>query len=245
MTKKKAIGVIPARYDSSRLPGKPLILINGKPLIQRVYEKTLKSKLLDQVLVATDSPRIKTVMENLGGESKLTSKKHRTGSDRVAEAVKNIPCDIVLNIQCDEPFLNPKMTDDLVRLMRKEKDLKMATLAFKINDPELIYDPNIVKVVLDQNDFALYFSRMPVPFQKKDIKSAKKSNFYEHIGIYAFKKSFLLKFAQLPQSPLEIAERLEQLRALEYGFRIKVLISKYNSRSINSYSDLKRMKVRG
>ena len=245
MTKKKAIGVIPARYDSSRLPGKPLILINGKPLIQRVYEKALKSKLLDQVLVATDSPKIKTIMENLGGDIKLTSKKHRTGSDRVAEAVKKIPCDIVLNIQCDEPFLNPKMTDDLIRLMRKEKDLKMATLAFKINDPELIYDPNIVKVVLDQNNFALYFSRMPVPFQKTDKKSTKKSHFYEHIGIYAFRKSFLLKFAQLPQSPLEIAERLEQLRALEYGFRIKVLISKYNSRSINSYSDLKRMKVRG
>jgi 3-deoxy-manno-octulosonate cytidylyltransferase (CMP-KDO synthetase) len=245
MTKKKAIGVIPARYDSSRLPGKPLILINGKPLIQRVYEKALKSKLLDEVLVATDSPKVKVIMENLGGQVRLTSKKHRTGTDRVAQAVKNIPCEIVLNIQCDEPFLNPGMVDDLIRLMKKEKDLKMATLAYKINDPELIYDPNIVKVVLDKKNFALYFSRMPIPFQKKANKSSKKSYFYEHIGIYAFKKSFLLKFAQFPQSPLELREKLEQLRALENGFKIKVLVSKYNSGAINSYSDLKRMKVRG
>ncbi len=245
MTKKKAIGVIPARYDSSRLPGKPLILINGKPLIQRVYEKALKSKLLDEVLVATDSPKVKDIMENLGGEVRLTLKNHRTGTDRVAEAVKNIPCDIILNIQCDEPFLNPGMVDDLIRLMKKEKDLKMATLAFKIKEPELIYDPNIVKVVLDQNDFALYFSRMPIPFHRMDVRPSKNSYYYEHIGIYAFRKGFLMKFAQLPQSPLEIQEKLEQLRALENGYRIKVLISKYNSRAINSYSDLKRMKVRG
>jgi len=245
MKKKKAIGVIPARYNSSRLPGKPLISIKGKPLIQRVYEKALKSKLLDKVLVATDDQRIKDLMENLRGEVKLTSKNHPTGSDRVAEAVKDIPCDIVLNIQCDEPFLDPRMVDDLIRLMRREKELKMATLAFEISDPELIYDPNIVKVVLDQSNFALYFSRMPVPFHKSDGHSHKKPLFYEHIGVYAFRKSFLLRFAQLARSPLETAERLEQLRALENGFKIKVLVTKYNSRAINSYSDLKRMKARG
>ena len=244
MRKKKAIGVIPARYDSSRLPGKPLISIKGKPLIQRVYEKVLKSKLLNGVLVATDDQRVKDLMEKLNGEVKLTSKNHRTGSDRVAEAVKGIPCDIVLNIQCDEPFLDPRMVDDLIRLMKKEKDLKMATLAYRVKDPELIYDPNIVKVVLDRRNFALYFSRMPVPFHRSDGKSPSKSSFYEHIGVYAFRKSFLLKFAQLPRSPLEMSERLEQLRVLENGYRIKVLMTKYNSRAINSYSDLKRMKAR-
>lgn len=245
MRKNKAIGVIPARYDSSRLPGKPLISIRGKPLIQRVYQKVSKSKLLDSVLVATDDQRVKELMGNLGGEVKLTSRNHRTGSDRVAEAIRGIACDIVLNIQCDEPFLDPRMVDDLIRLMKKEKDLKMATLAYKIKDPELIYDPNIVKVVLDRRNFALYFSRMPVPFQRSDGKSPSKSSFYEHIGVYGFRKSFLLKFAQLPRSPLEMTERLEQLRVLENGYKIKVLVTKYNSRAINSYSDLKRMKVRG
>jgi 3-deoxy-manno-octulosonate cytidylyltransferase (CMP-KDO synthetase) len=243
MRERKAIAVIPARYNSSRLPGKPLISIKGKPLIQRVYEKALKSKLLDRVLVATDNQKVKDLMENLGGEVKLTSKNHPTGTDRAAEAVRNIPCEVVLNIQCDEPFLDPRMVDDLIRLMKKEKELKMATLAYKMKDPQLIYDPNIVKVILDQKDFALYFSRMPVPFHRKDGKS-KKSCFYEHIGVYAFRKSFLLRFAQLPQSPLEIAEKLEQLRALENGYKIKVLVTRYNSRAINSYSDLKRMKVR-
>jgi 3-deoxy-manno-octulosonate cytidylyltransferase (CMP-KDO synthetase) len=234
MRKRKAIAVIPARYNSSRLPGKPLISIKGKPLIQRVYEKALKSKLLDGVLVATDNQKVRDLMESLGGEVKLTSKNHPTGTDRVAEAVKDIPCDIVLNIQCDEPFLDPRMVDDLVRLMRNKKDLKMATLAYRIKDPQLIYDPNIVKVVLDQEDFALYFSRMPVPFHRTDGKSANKLFFYEHIGIYAFRKSFLLRFAQLPQGPLEITEKLEQLRALENGYKIKVLVTKYNSRAINS-----------
>lgn len=245
MSKRKAIAVIPARYKSSRLPGKPLISIKGKPLVQRVYQKASKSKLVDKVLVATDSRKIKDLMEDLGAEVKLTSKNHRTGSDRVAEAVRNIPCDIVLNIQCDEPFLNPKMVDDLIRLMRHQKDLKMATLAYRTKDPELIYDPNIVKVVLDQKDFALYFSRMPVPFHRSAGKSSRRSDFYEHIGIYAFRKSFLMRFARLPQSPLETEERLEQLRALENGCKIKVLVTRYNSRAINSYSDLKRMKVRG
>jgi 3-deoxy-manno-octulosonate cytidylyltransferase (CMP-KDO synthetase) len=245
MKKRKAIAIIPARYNSSRLPGKPLISIKGKPLIQRVYEKALKSKLLDKVLVATDNQKVKDLMENLGAEVKLTSKNHPTGSDRVAEAVRGITCDIVLNIQCDEPFLDPRMVDDLIRLMQNQKELKMATLAYKIKDPWLIYDPNIVKVVLDKKDFALYFSRMPVPFHRTDGKSSKISVFYEHIGIYAFRKSFLLRFAQLPQSPLEMAERLEQLRALENGYRIKILLTRYNSRAINSYSDLKRMKARG
>ena len=184
-------------------------------------------------------------MENLGAEVRLTSKNQPTGTDRVAEAVKGVACDIVLNIQCDEPFLDPRMADDLIRLMKKEKDLKMATLAYKIKDPELIYDPNIVKVVLDKRNFALYFSRMPVPFQRSDGKSPSKSSFYEHIGVYAFRKSFLLRFARLPQGPLELAEKLEQLRALENGYKIKVLVTKYNSRAINSYSDLKRMKARG
>jgi len=244
MTKRKAIAIIPARYNSSRLPGKPLISIKGKPLIQRVYEKASKSRLLDRVLIATDSQEVKDLMENLGAEVKLTSRRHRTGSDRVAEAVRNIPCDIVLNIQCDEPFLDPRMVDDLIRLMKKEKDLKMATLAYKINAPELVYDPNIVKVVLDKRSFALYFSRMPVPFHRSDGKLLPTSPYYEHIGIYAFRKSFLLRFGRLAQSPLEKAEKLEQLRALENGYRIKVLLSKYNSRAINSYSDLKRMKAR-
>lgn len=244
MTKRKAIAIIPARYNSSRLPGKPLISIKGKPLIQRVYEKASKSTLLDQVLVATDSQEVKNLMENLGAEVKLTSKSHPTGTDRVAEAARGISCDVILNIQCDEPFLDPRMVDDLIRLMEKEKELKMATLAYKIKAPELVYDPNIVKVVLDRKGFALYFSRMPVPFHRADDKPLGTSPYYEHIGIYAFRKNFLLRFARLAQSPLEKAEKLEQLRALENGYKIRVLVTRYNSRAVNSYSDLKRMKAR-
>jgi len=245
MKKDLVLGVIPVRYNSSRLPGKPFIPIQGKPLIQRVYERASQSKLLDKLLVATDDQRIKKMVKDFEGEVVLTSQKPKTGTDRVAEAVKGSNYNIVLNIQGDEPFLNPKMLDQLIGFMQKNKDVQMGTLAKKVKDKDFFENPDRVKVVRDKKGDAIYFSRFPIPFQRKDNKSGKgKIEHYEHIGIYAFRKGFLSKYAQLKQTPLEKSESLEQLRALENGYKIKVLLTKYGSKSINSYLDLKGLKKR-
>ncbi|MDP3024796.1 MAG: 3-deoxy-manno-octulosonate cytidylyltransferase [candidate division Zixibacteria bacterium] len=238
MKKDLVLGVIPARYNSSRLQGKPLLPIKGKPLIQRVYESASRSKLLNQVIVATDDQRIKKSVEDFGGQVVITSSKPKTGSDRVAEAVKGLNHDLVLNIQCDEAFMNPRMLDQLINFMQKNKDVQMGTLAKKVNDPDFFKNPDRVKVVLDKDGYAIYFSRFPIPFQRGNGK--KGINYYEHIGVYAFRKGFLSKYAKLKQTPLEKAESLEQLRALENGYKIKVVLTNYNSKSINNYSDFKK-----
>ena len=233
------MGVIPARYNSSRLPGKPLLLLQGKPMIQRVYESASKSKFIDRVLVATDDQRIKKSVDDFGGKAILTSSKPRTGSDRVAEAVKGLDYDLVINIQCDEAFMNPKMLDQLIGFMQKNKDVQMGTLARKVYDRDFFTNPGRVKVVLDKNGNAIYFSRFPIPYQKGNGK--KGINYYEHIGVYAFRKGFLSKYAKLKQTPLEKAESLEQLRAVENGYEIKVVLTNYDSKTINSHSDLKKI----
>jgi 3-deoxy-manno-octulosonate cytidylyltransferase (CMP-KDO synthetase) len=240
MKKNLVLGVIPVRYNSSRLPGKPLIPLRGKPLIRRVYERASKSKLLDSLLVATDDQRIKDKVKDFGGVVVLTSPKPRTGSDRVAEAVKNLKCDLILNIQGDEPFLKPQMLDQLISFMQKNKDVQMGTLARRVKDKDFFENPDRVKVVLDKNGNAIYFSRFPIPFQRRK----EKIDYFEHIGIYAFRKKFLSKYSQMKQTPLEKSESLEQLRALENGYKIKVLLTKYGSKSINSYVDLKGLKKR-
>jgi len=238
--KDLVLGVIPVRYNSSRLPGKPLIPLRGKPLIQRVYERASKSKFLNRLMVATDDQRIKDKVKDFGGEVVLTSQKPRTGSDRVAEAVRNLNYDLVLNIQGDEPFLKPEMLDQLINFMQKNKNVQMGTLAKKVKDKDFFKNPDRVKVVMDKNGNAIYFSRFSIPFQRKK----EKINYYEHIGVYAFRKKFLSKYSQLKQTPLEKSESLEQLRVLENGYRIKVLLTKYGSKSINSYVDLKGLKKR-
>jgi len=233
------LGVIPARYNSSRLPGKPLLSIKGKPLIQRVYESASRSRLLNQVIVATDDQGIRKSVDDFGGEVVLTSSKPKTGSDRVAEAVKGLNFDIILNIQCDEAFMNPRMLDQLINFMQKNKDVQMGTLAKKVNDPDFFKNPDRVKVVLDKDGNAIYFSRFLIPFQRGN--GGKGINYYEHIGVYAFRKGFLSNYAKLKQTPLEKAESLEQLRVLENGYKIKVVLTNYNSKSINNYSDLKKV----
>lgn len=238
--KDLVLGVIPVRYNSSRLPGKPLIPLRGKPLIQRVYERASKSKFLNRLMVATDDQRIKDKVKDFGGEVVLTSQKPRTGSDRVAEAVRNLNYDLILNIQGDEPFLKPQMLDQLINFMQKNKNVQMGTLAKKVKDKDFFKNPDRVKVVMDKNGNAIYFSRFSIPFQRKK----EKINYYEHIGVYAFRKKFLSKYSQLKQTPLEKSESLEQLRVLENGYRIKVLLTKYGSKSINSYVDLKGLKKR-
>ena len=236
MRKQKVTGVIPARYESKRLPGKPLVLVNGKPLIQRVFERAKKSKSLDELMVVTDDQRIFDLVKNFGGKVKLSSKSHPTGTDRVAEAVYDLDSDIVVNIQCDEPFLNPKMIDDLVLPLKRDKEINMTTLAKRMNNNQNIENPNLVKVILDREDFAIYFSRFPIPYSNDNY-----ARHYEHIGIYAFRKSFLMKLTSLPQTPLEKSERLEQLRVLEHGYKIKVVLTRHRAFSINTLEDLKQI----
>jgi 3-deoxy-manno-octulosonate cytidylyltransferase (CMP-KDO synthetase) len=252
MAKRKIIGIIPARYSSKRLPGKPLIPIGGKPLVQRVYEGAKGSSFLDRVIVATDSTRISDEVYRFGGEAYLSLRRHPTGTDRVAEVVRNLSCDWVVNIQCDQPFLNPKMIDDLVTSMVKGRNLLMGTLARKMEDTKKLKNPNVVKVVLDQKGFALYFSRYPIPYVRDmhytthsrslNKINPKRTPYYEHIGIYAFGKDFLLKFASWKQTPLEKYEKLEQLRALENGHKIQVCVTRYHSFSIDEAADLKKLK---
>lgn len=252
MAKRKIIGIIPARYGSKRLPGKPLIQIDGRPLVQRVYEGAKGSSFLDRVIVATDSARVSDVVYGFGGEAFLSLRRHATGTDRVAEVVRNLNCDLVLNIQCDQPFLNPKMIDDLVASMCKGKNLFMGTLARRIEDTKKLRNSNVVKVVLDQKDFALYFSRFPIPYIRGMRHTAhgrgfnqidlKRSPYYEHIGTYAFRKDFLLKFASWKQTPLERYEKLEQLRALENGYKIKVCVTKHESLTVDAPADLIKLK---
>jgi 3-deoxy-manno-octulosonate cytidylyltransferase (CMP-KDO synthetase) len=210
-----AVGIIPARYGSSRFPGKPLALILGKPMIQWVYEGARASKRLSRVIIATDDARIFEVGLSFGAEVAMTSPDHASGTDRAAEVAANLKASVIVNIQGDEPLLDGAMLDGLVAAF-DDASLPMASVMAKVSDVGLIDDPNIVKVVVDREGYALCFSRSPLPRGANDF-------FYQHIGIYGYRKEFLLGFKALPASRLERIERLEQLRALEYGVRIKMI----------------------
>lgn len=235
--KYKIIGVIPARYGSTRFPGKPLVLISGKPMIQHVYERVLKSKLLNYVIVATEDKRIYDVVKGFGGNVVMTSKHHKSGTDRIGEVVKKVKCDIVVNIQGDEPFIDPRNIDKAIEPLIKDKTVNVSTLCCKISDKSEITDSNVVKVIFDKNNFALYFSRLPVSY----LKNGRKTNYYKHIGLYVFRKRFLLKFIKTKQSRLEKKEKLEQLRIFEMGKKIKVVITKKDSIAIDTKKDLEKL----
>ena len=238
-------GIIPARYSSTRLPGKPLLLIHDKPMIQRVYEQSLKSKLIDRVIVATDDKRIFNCVKDFGGEVMMTSSKHQSGTDRICEVAKKIKCDIVVNIQGDEPFIDPGNIDKAIKPLLEDKRLNVSTLAFKIIKGKELLDENKVKVVLDKNNFALYFSRNYIPFDMEHNPAkmwiVKDNKFYKHIGLYVYRKSFLLEFSKMKKSYLENMEKLEQLRILENGERIKVVITGKDSLSVDTIEDVKRL----
>ena len=231
----KVIGVIPARYGSKRLPGKPLALIDGKPMIQWVYEKASKSNALDRVIIATDDVRIMRTVWKFGGEAMLTSKKAKSGTDRVAEVTKKMTADVIVNIQGDEPLISPKTIDAVVAPFKKDKRLLMSTAAVPITGEEEAASPNNVKVVIDRYGNALYFSRSAIPFYR-NARGARR--YYLHSGIYAYRRSFLLRFAKLKQMPLEQDECLEQLRALEHGIRIRVVLVKHKSVGVDTREDL-------
>ena len=243
---KNIIGIIPARFDSTRLPGKPLIEIKGKTMIQRVYEQAMKSKYISKVIVATDDKRIYNEVKNFGGISAMTSKKHKSGTDRIAEAAKKEKCSIVVNIQGDEPFIDPANIDKAIKPLLNDKNLNVSTLSVRITDFDELYDTNNVKVVLDKFNYALYFSRLAIPFEDDIRKNLKKipikKNFYKHIGLYVYRKNFLLKLSKMKASYLEQSEKLEQLRVLENGEKIKVVLTKKDSFSIDTKEDLMKIK---
>lgn len=232
------IGVIPARYKSTRLPGKPLLEISGKPMIQCVYESAGRSKYLTEVIVATDDKRIYECVKNFGGKTVMTSAKHKSGTDRICEVIKNHKADIIVNIQGDEPFIDFKNIDKAIEPLLKDKTINISTLAIKIIDKKEISDPNKVKVVFDKNNYAIYFSRSVIPFDRDNCKP----DYFKHIGLYVYRKSYILKYINLKQTKLESAEKLEQLRILENGERIKVVVTKKDSFSIDTIEDYKKFK---
>lgn len=228
----KIIGVIPARYGSSRFPGKPLANILGRPMIEWVYRRAKRCRLLSDIIVATDDQRIKDVVEGFGGQALLTSEHHPTGTDRLTEVAKKMPADYYLNIQGDEPLVQNEMLELLINPLLKS-DVLMSTLGIAVQGEEAA-DPNIVKVVVDLNGYALYFSRAPIPFPY----SQKTSSFLYHMGFYGFQRDFLLDYPYLTKGPLELKENLEQLRALENGYRIKVAFSRYRTIGVDRPEDI-------
>ena len=231
------IAVIPARYDSSRLPGKALAEIGGVPMIVRVWRQTRRARSLERVIVATDDERIAHAVRAAGGEAEMTASTHQSGTDRIAEVAARIDAEIYLNVQGDQPFIAPEDLDALVAPMRAEPALAMATLATPITDREEWYNPNKVKVVCDARGDAIYFSRSPIPFARDGGVPAVARR---HIGVYGYRRDFLLRFAALEPGVLEQIEKLEQLRALERGYRIRVVASVAPSMEVDTPDDLMR-----
>lgn len=215
----RIIGIIPARWASTRLEGKALADIAGKPMIQHVYERARQATLIERLIVATDDERIACTVEAFGGEARMTRADHTCGTDRIAEVTADLDADIIVNIQGDEPLIDPTNIDAAITPLASDLTIHMGTLRTRVHSQEELDDPSVVKVVTDQHNLALYFSRYPIPF----IRDAGHHVIhYRHIGLYVYRRDFLLQFANLPPTPLEKAESLEQLRALEHGYRIIV-----------------------
>ena len=227
---QRVIGVIPARYGSTRLEGKVLAKINGKPLIQWVYEYAKQSTILDDLLVAVDDPRVQECVEGFGGNAVMTSLHHKSGTDRVAEVVEKIAADIVVNIQGDMPLIDPLMIDEGVQPLLDHSEISMSTLKMHIK-PENYADPSVVKVVVDEQGYGLYFSRSLIPYPRNEINLM----IYEHIGLYIYRRDFLLMISKLPQTYLEKVESLEQLRVLEKGYKIFVVESKCKNAAVRGF----------
>ncbi len=240
----KTLGIIPARYASTRFPGKPLVDILGKSMIQRVFEQVQKAKLMDKVIVATDDQRIFEHVVAFGGAVQMTKTDHLSGTDRCAEIAANLAeFDLVVNIQGDEPFIDPSQIDQLIQLLHDRQDFDVATLAKKIKEEEELFSPNVVKLIWTRTQQAIYFSRNPIPFVRNAAREAwlAQQDYYKHIGIYAFRRTELLTLAALAPSRLEQAESLEQLRWLENGYRIGIGITKLESIGIDTPEDLKKI----
>jgi len=238
----KIVCIIPSRYSSSRFPGKPLADLCGKPMIQHVYERVLKSSLVSAAAVATDDDRIYEAVRKFGGRAIMTAERHRSGTDRIAEAVNSLDLadeDIVVNVQGDQPIFEPDQIDEVTRPLREDPSLPMATLIYRIVRKEEITHPNVVKVVFDSDFNALYFSRSTIPYVRDKGNPVA---YYKHHGIYAYRRAFLRTFSTLEAGTLERLESLEQLRALEFGYRIKVVETLQDSVEVDAPDELARVR---
>ena len=240
--------LIPARFASTRFEGKALADIQGKPMVQHVYERAARAALVSEVIVATDDERIAAAVKAFGGRVEMTARTHETGTDRLAEVAARIDSDIIVNVQGDEPLIEPAMIDEAIRPLTLDSSIKMGTLKSRIKTLHDFLSPNVVKVITDKEGFALYFSRSPLPNFRDKWNDLKDDAFesgrllcYKHIGIYVYQREFLLQFAKMPPTYLEMAEKLEQLRALENGFRIKVEETKYESIGVDTPADLEKV----
>jgi len=230
--------VIPARLNSSRLPNKVLLKVQGKSIIEYVYRQVEKSQLVDKIIVATDSEIVLKDVNNFGGEAVLTSSKHQSGTDRVAEVAKKYNFKNIINVQGDEPNISPSLIDSLFFELENEKVYFVSAMSL-INSFDEVANPNVVKVICDNNNYAIYFSRSQIPFIRDNDFQV---DFFKHIGIYGFKKDFLIKYSKLPQTNLELSEKLEQLRAIENGYKIKMVKTDYNSFGIDTLEDFENFK---
>jgi 3-deoxy-manno-octulosonate cytidylyltransferase (CMP-KDO synthetase) len=249
-----ASAIIPARYASSRFPGKPLAQISGLPMIQHVYQAVSRSRLLDEVIVATDDERILEVVRGFGGKAVMTSPLHTTGSERVAEVARKLRSEVIVNVQGDEPLIRASILDKAIRPVQKDESIQMCTLMTRITEARNWLNPHIVKVVADREGNALYFSRSPIPFPRnlnvEKLLSAPAGRIealprplYKHIGVYVFRRKFLLQYSKMKPTPLEKLEKLEQLRVLENGFRIKVVAVDYEPVCVDTPQDLEKVRM--
>ena len=237
----QVVCIIPSRYESTRFPGKPLADLCGKPMIQHVYERVLRAKTVSFAAVATDDERIFAAVRAFGGRAVMTSPRHRSGTDRIAEAVESMGLqddDIVVNIQGDQPLFEPVQVDEVVGPLLADASIPMSTLIYRIVRDEEITHPNAVKTVFDHDHFALYFSRATIPFIRDP---GKRDDYFKHHGIYAYRRDFLRTFTALPEGILERLEALEQLRALEHGYRIKVVVTPHDSVEVDTPEELERV----
>jgi 3-deoxy-manno-octulosonate cytidylyltransferase (CMP-KDO synthetase) len=236
----KVVVVIPARYGSTRLPGKPLVSLAGKPMIQRVFERAKLAQHVDRVIVATDDERIVKAVEAFGGEARMTRSEHRTGTERVAEVAAREAGDVFVNVQGDEPLLDPNAIDIAVNALLDEPLASISTVATPIKTPGDIMDPNVVKVVLDFDGNAIYFSRAPIPWVR-DTANKIHVNYWKHLGLYVFQRDALLEYPTLPQGELERIEQLEQLRWMENGWKIRVAEVEHDAVSVDVPEDVARV----
>jgi 3-deoxy-manno-octulosonate cytidylyltransferase (CMP-KDO synthetase) len=252
---QRCLAVIPARYDSSRLPGKVLLPLKGKPVLQHVWERVRACPLVEDIVVATDDERVCEAVHAFGGLAVMTSSAHRSGTDRVAEVAAGHPAGVVVNVQGDEPLISPQTITDTVAPLLSDEGINMTTACIGMKNIDDLFDPNCVKVILNVEGCAVYFSRLPIPFLRHpgltyDTYRAHVTrdplllkNFYKHIGIYGYRKDFLNIFVNLPESSLERMEKLEQLRAVEHGYRIRVVEVSDDSIGVDTEADYRRLKV--
>ncbi len=249
----KTVAIIPARWHSTRFKGKVLADINGKPMVQHVWERVSRAHSIDEIIVAVDKEKVFKAVESFGGKAVYTSKEQPSGTDRLAEVVNFIEADVIVNVQADEPLIHPLMIDELAQVYEYEKNIQMATLIKRIHKKDDVTDRNVVKVVVDRKGYALYFSRSPIPYIVKvpsdematepEAEVDISGRYFKHIGLYSYTKDFLFTYTNLPKSALETDESLEQLRVLEHGYKIKTIETRFETIGVDTPGDLERVKA--